>query len=490
MHINFDYKFFNPNFYWVMNAMNDESITYAFLYGGSSSGKTYSVVQAILIKVLIEGADAIIFKKTRSAITNSIYKDFVIAVKQLKLDSYFEIMANSVRCTNGAAIVFAGLDDPEKIKGIAGFKYIIFDEITEGTYEDFKQLSIRMRGIKNQKFIGMFNPVSEVHWIKEKLYDTLPLAQIDNSLDGTYKTKVIDVVRHDRYIWIRSSYLNNYYVSGCEEGWGFKDESAMKRFDELKFSDYNYYRVYALAEWGKISEGNEFYKNFRRDNHVEKLTIDHSLPLHISFDENVRPFFPMTVMQTSDKTIKVIDEIIGINPNNNYISVCKQFAKKYSDFKRNKIFLYGDATSKRADARTEKGYNLFQMIKEELTQLGFVDITVKVNNANPSVSMSGVYINRILAGVQKYTLLINEDCKNTIADFTYLKEDKDGGMLKEKAKDSDGYPCEKYGHCSDSVRYMLIKYLEEDFKLFMTKDKGKFEPVTVSWYDNKDFLQF
>ena len=485
MNINFDKKLFCANYYWATYALRNENITYAFLYGGSSSGKTYGVVQAIIIEMLIDGCDTIIFKKTRASIASSIYKDCVNAIKQLLLDDYFDIYTNSIRCKNGSTITFKGLDDPEKIKGIAGFKRIIFDEITEGDYEDWMQLTVRMRGIKNQTFVGIFNPISETHWLKTKIFDTLELRHKNNVLEGIPESKVEDVYSSGRYLFVRSTYKNNYFVSGSLDGtWGFKDESTIERFEEMKRADYNYYRIYALAEWGKLSEGNEFYKNFKREQHVGSFDIDEDLALHISFDENVRPFFPMTVMQVEDNIIRIVDEIIGKSPNNNYLNVCKMFAVKYYQFKNSKIFLYGDATSRKNDARTANGYNLFQMIKAELTRLGFKDITIRTSNANPSVMISGVFFNRLLAGLQSYSLIVNDTCINTINDFLYLKEDKDGGMLKESFRDSDGYRCEKYGHCSDSVRYFVIQYLQEEYKRFNSKGNVSYTPTYIPMVDD------
>jgi hypothetical protein len=474
-----------------MNALRDPSISYAFFYGGSSSSKTYSIVQALLIEMLIDGKDTIVFKKTRAAITASIYKDCVAAIKQMCLEPYFEILQNSIRCKNGSQITFAGIEDPERIKGIAGFKRIVFDEITEADMDDFKQLTVRMRGIENQTFIGIFNPVDEQHWIKKELFDKLDLRLIENTINGNPDSRVLDVYRKDRYIIVRSSYLNNYYVNGSIDGtWGYRDEAAIARFDEMKNVDYNYYRIYALAEWGKVSEGGEFYKNFKRTIHVGSFDIDESLPLHISVDENLRPFSPMIVAQIEYNTIKIVDEIIGESPNNNFISVVKMFAAKYGNFRNNKIFLYGDATSRKGDSRSEQGFNLFMLIKTELEMLGFQSITIRINNANPSVAISGVFMNNILAGIQSHSLLINSNCHHAINDFLYLKENAEGGALKEMYKDKDGFRCEKYGHVSDAVRYLVVKYLEAEFKKFNIKGHTEYVEDNLLASDLPDFLQF
>lgn len=491
MNINFDSRLFNPNFYWVMDSLNNEDLSYVFLYGGSSSGKTYSVVQAIVLSTLTDGADTLIFKKTSASISKSIYKDFVAAIKQLKVSQFFEIYSHSIRCKNGGRIDFAGIVDDERIKGIAGFKRIIIDEITECTPDEFMQVTTRMRGIKNQKLIAMFNPVSETHWLKTDVHDKLPLIGLNTTINNDPKTEVLEVAEYKRYRWIRSSYLNNYYVVGSPDGdWGFKDKAAIDRFEEFKVLDYNHYRVYALGEWGHITEGGEFYKNFKKDSHVGNFDVDIDLPLHISIDENLRPYAPMVICQVDDNVMLVVDEVIGISPQNNFVSVCKIFAERYKKFKNNRIFLYGDATSRKGDTRSELGYNLFQLVESELKKLGFLNIEIRVSNINPSVSISGVFMNRVLAGLEDNTILINAHCINTINDFLYLKEDANGNALKEHFKANDKFKGEKYGHCSDAVRYFVIKYMEQRYKEFTNRGQGNYTEITISLLDNPDFLQF
>ena len=72
---------------------------------------------------------------------------------------------------SGAQIVFAGLDDVEKIKSITPAKGVFTDiwmeEATECDYGDYKQLDKRLRGRSGfkKRFILSFNPVYLTHWI-------------------------------------------------------------------------------------------------------------------------------------------------------------------------------------------------------------------------------------------------------------------------------------------------------------------------------------
>lgn len=488
--IDFDFRLFNPNFYHIIKYLNDDSLRYIFAYGGSSSSKTYSIVQAIVLLTLQDSKNTLVFRKVSATIKKTVYNDFKTVISSMKLNKYFDILDFKIKCKiNNAVIDFTGLDDPEKIKGISSYYRLFFDEITEGELDDFKQLRKRMRGIEGQKFIGTFNPIDEGHWIKQSIYDQLPLINLPTILDNNPLTEVTEVQRASNYIFVKSTYLNNYYVVGSPEGYnfGFKDIQTINDFEQDKILDYNFYRIYALAEWGKLVSGTEFYKQFNRSKHViSDVEVDINLPLHISIDENSRPFLPLTISQVDDKYITVIDEICGKNPHNNITDVIKMFVNKYGSWRDKKVYLYGDATSRKVDARTEKGYNLFGIIYDELTtKHGFKDVVVRVPSCNPSVSQSGRFINMLLANmIEGYSLNINSICLNTINDFLYLKEDKDGKILKERVRNKqDGTTYEKYGHCSDSVRYFIIEYLRDEYNRVNNKNQES-EFFTIEIDDN------
>ena len=493
--IDFDGKLFCPNFHWAIKCINDEKLRVCFFYGGSSSAKTYSLVQAIILQTLIHGTNTIIFRKVSAHIRKSIYKDFVQVIKTLKLSEYFNVLAFNIRCKlNGAIIDFSGLDDEEKIKGIASYKYIMVDEVTALEHSEFKQLLLRMRGIPNQKLLLTFNPISDTHWLKTEVYDKLPLKSLDNRINDDINTEVTEVETYDNYIFIKSTYLNNFYVCGSPcKTFGFVDEQTIKVFEAMKVTDIEYYNIYALGNFGKINRGGEFYKNFNKKLHTSSFDIDEELPLHLSFDENVHPYMTLTITQTEDDYIKVVDEILGRSPHNNVKSLIKLFVNKYKEYKNSKIFIYGDATSRRADSRTEDGFNLYGIIITELENSGFKNIISRVPTSNPSVSMSGDFVNALFAGRTSKTFLIEENCRTTIADFENLMEDKDGGILKSRVKDKElGITYEKYGHCSDSLRYLIISYMNEEYNKFIDKGNENYQEYNVNLFDEDDdnYLSF
>lgn len=498
MEINFDSKLFNPNFHHVIKCLKDESLRYCFFYGGSSSSKTHSIVQAVIISTLQDGLDTLVFKKTQAAIEGSIFRDFVKIIDSFNLREFFVIQKLKIKCKNGAVIMFMGMDDPEKVKGISGFKRIIFDEVSDASYSDFAQLRKRMRGVHNQKLILTFNPVSDEHWLKTELYDKLNLSSLPTMFDNNILTNVADVQRDNNYIFVRSTYLNNYWIVGSPCGkYGYYNMHVLEDYEFDKNNDKYHYDVYCLGLWGKLTGGGEFYKQFKSNIHISKedLIIDLNNSLHISFDENVRPYMPMTINQYYDNIFRVVDEITASSPNNNIQDLIRLFVNKYSEFKNKKIYIYGDATSRKQDARVEKGYNLYMMIVNQLEENGFTDVELRVPSSNPSVAMSGTFINRILSSLYPFTILISRNCKETIKDFLYLKEDKDGTILKERGKASDGTSYEKYGHLSDSVRYNITKLFYDEYQKLLNNNTEIKAYTNEDIYDNyveynSDFISF
>ena len=63
-----NYKKLNPNGFYLLKYLNDETIRFIILYGGSSSGKSYSVAQTILIQTLQDGENTLVMRKVGASI--------------------------------------------------------------------------------------------------------------------------------------------------------------------------------------------------------------------------------------------------------------------------------------------------------------------------------------------------------------------------------------------------------------------------------------
>lgn len=60
-----NYKKLNPLGFHLLKLLQDAVIRLIILYGGSSSGKTYSVAQLILIITLYDGENTLVMQQSR-----------------------------------------------------------------------------------------------------------------------------------------------------------------------------------------------------------------------------------------------------------------------------------------------------------------------------------------------------------------------------------------------------------------------------------------
>ncbi|GAB4129558.1 MAG: hypothetical protein Fur0027_14470 [Raineya sp.] len=209
--------------------------------------------------------------------------------------------------------------------------------------------------------------------------------------------------------------------------------------------------------------GGEFYKGFDRTKHVDKCSYDSSLPLHITFDFNVQPYITLCVWQIAGKHARQIDEICLTSPRNNTYALCREFKRKYQGHTAG-LFIYGDPSGKHADTRNQKGYNDFTIIASELKDF---KPSLRIAPKAPAVVMRGNFINAILEqNFADISILIDEKCKNTLADYLYLKESADGTKHKEKTQEN-GVSFEKYGHCSDANDYFLCEAFKNEFNRYL-----------------------
>ena len=147
-------------------------------YGGAGSGKSYFVMQKIILKALDSQRKVLIVRKVGATLKESVWSltlelihtgGLTPAVKQInKSDLTIEFL-------NGSALLFKGLDDSEKIKSINGITDIVIEEATEITLDDFTQLNLRLRSKKpNNQIHLMFNPVSKANWVYKYFFETKP----------------------------------------------------------------------------------------------------------------------------------------------------------------------------------------------------------------------------------------------------------------------------------------------------------------------------
>ena len=216
---------------------------YLVLYGGAGAGKSYFAAQKILLRIMAEPKSRIlVIRKVARTLRYSSFQLFKDIISGLEFGKLFEVKDNEMKIQWGSSsILFAGLDDVEKLKSIAGITSIWIEEATELTEGDLDQVDLRLRDPSAyHQLILTFNPVSALHWIKKRFFDAVP--------PNTTVAK--------------KTYRDNAFV----------DQEYRRLLEGLKDKNENLYNVYTLGEWGTLSD--LVYSNFTVRDWTEEVQID------------------------------------------------------------------------------------------------------------------------------------------------------------------------------------------------------------------------
>ena len=508
-------ELFSPNAFWLWRYTLDKSVRFIVLYGGSSSGKSFSVAQFFSILAFYEGCNMLVMRKVGASIEKTIYADFRAAINGIDgLAECCRFKQNSIVFNDGGKIDFSGLDDPEKIKGISQYKRAFLDELSEYDETDFKQIRLRLRGQEGQQIVAAFNPISEEHWIKKKWFDRetwqdIPMALTIGNETLPKELCAVKSVRmnsekmilnpntgeYDRHapdtIVIPSTYLHNFWVVGSPDGkYGYYDQQAIATFENDRINDPDYYQVYALGEWGHIRTGAEFFPSFSHGVVCGRFKYNPELPIHISMDSNVLPYVTATFFQKEYKPDDVqqvtqIDELPIESPNNSARKAAKVIAKRLKEYGySDKVYLHGDASGKAANTIDEQNRSFFDLVIDELEREGFV-VVDNIGKRNPSVATTGEFINAVWDGrVPGVSIRIDNDCTVSIDDYQAVQKDENGAIAKQKVTNPvTKQKYEAHGHVSDCLRYIAHDLLRQQYTDFSMGRKR-------SLYSESEFNMF
>lgn len=417
------------------------------MYGGAiRGGKTFAGIGALLLLCkMYPNSKWCIVRDTLQTLKRTTIPSFNKVCPQSFIKSYNQD-TQTVHLTNGSQIIFMGenfADDKElnRFKGLEvnGFLLEEINELQQKTFYKCIERAGSQIIDKQPKPIILATCNPSNNWVKELIYN---------------KWKLNDLP--DNWLYIPSKITDNPFVP----------ESYLESLKTLTTYEY---QVFVEGNW-ELQErtGSEFYKCFNLDKHVKRIEYNPELPLHISWDENVNPYLPCGIFQIQGTEIRMIDEILGINPRNTVHDVCNEFKYRYHDHNAG-LFIYGDATSQKEDVKQQKGYNFFRLIENELMQY---QPTLRVARSNPSVVMRANFINKILdKNLYDLNLLISDNCKTAISDFTNTKEASDGTKDKAKERDSKtGISYQKYGHLSDLTDYLICEAFSDEYSRFQHGD--------------------
>ena len=133
--------------------------------GGTRSGKTYAIIQYLIVEALQNPQTITIVRKTIPSLKKTVMKDFKDILFSLGIweEDRMNIADRIYNFPNGAMVQFINTDDPDKLRGLKS-DILFIDEANEVDEDAYFQLSIRTTG----KIILAYNPtISPYHYLRQ-----------------------------------------------------------------------------------------------------------------------------------------------------------------------------------------------------------------------------------------------------------------------------------------------------------------------------------
>lgn len=201
------------------------------VYGGAGAGKSYSIADKLFIQGILNPTDRqkiIVVRKTLASLRKSTLDIIERRAETLKRPFRLDRSAWTARCGN-QTWVFTGMnnrEDYQKIKSLTDVNFIWVNELTELREDDYRELSLRLRGAKGRgrfayrQIVGDFNPVGKTSWVYDRFWRRLPNA-----------------ARKLRYTVLDNPWAEPEYT---------------ERLRRTAEDNPNFHKIYFLGEWGDL----------------------------------------------------------------------------------------------------------------------------------------------------------------------------------------------------------------------------------------------
>lgn len=232
---------FNPVFIRHLENMARTQIQ----FGGSGSGKSVFLAQRCVFDVMKGRRNYLVLRQVGRTIRGSVYTEINRVIGNWGVRALFTVNKTDmlITCSNGYQIIFAGLDDIEKLKSITPARGAVTDiwieEATETERDTIKQLYKRQRGGDEsipKRLTMSFNPILQSHWIYDEFFSDIAWAD-----DQTEYCS--DELSIQKTWYVHNKFLTPDDIQDLENE-----------------TDKYYYNVYTLGNWGVL--GNVIFTNW------------------------------------------------------------------------------------------------------------------------------------------------------------------------------------------------------------------------------------
>lgn len=210
-----------PNFHEVHRSIKRKEFEEYWFAGGRGSTKTsFTSIEVVLGIMKDPLANALCMRKVGETLRRSVYANILWAIDVLGVGEFFDCKKSPLEVVykpTGQVILFSGLDDPEKLKGIkvtsGYFKFLWFEELTNfNGYDEVRNvMQSVLRGgeddwddgdVTNDCVVIMsYNPPKSVNdWVNE---------EVENEHHSRY-------VHKSTYLGVPRRWLGKKFIADAE----------------------------------------------------------------------------------------------------------------------------------------------------------------------------------------------------------------------------------------------------------------------------------
>lgn len=411
---------------------------YTVLWGGRNSSKSHSMMQWLIKTLWNEpDANAIFYRKFSADLQTKAFDPLKNVAEQMQVDEHltfaFHNMKKQITFPAGNKVLFDFVEEKGKSKGLSNIRYIIIDEIDQISAKEFIGLITSFRGDSRIRFIFLFNPVSEKHWLKRTFFDN------EENSPNHY-----------------SNFAGTFHYT-IEDN-KFATEMDYINLDATKTTDINLWRVNRLGLWGTISVDDGFYDGFDYNTHVieDKIPFFTNYPLYVFWDFgksdnalvgqafdtydiqsdiSLREYFK----EEDEDAVTNIAEYISGKAQSNIYNIVSRIVERFGT--ASEYVIGGDTTGGGSDISV-----VYAEIRNAFESLGCHD-TRFIIRYKPSHKASRRLNNWIMRTYKKNFKISLTDCPQLVEDIQKVRVDENGGINKKDCI------AQNIGHVADCGRY-------------------------------------
>lgn len=141
---------------------------YISVRGGRGSGKTKNFARALVMRSTVEKLRVLCTREVQLSIRESVYATIVGEIRELGLESQFEILSNEIRSKKGGSFIFRGLaaETIDSIKSLADIDVAWVEEAQAVSRKSFDMLFPTIRANGSQIWMS-WNPELETDAVYE-----------------------------------------------------------------------------------------------------------------------------------------------------------------------------------------------------------------------------------------------------------------------------------------------------------------------------------